>query len=120
LFLKNNSLNLIERNLVVAAVVELGRARALMDGHLLGVFEQTAIEKIDSNAGRAEAVAADLCEKPGFLARRTIMRRASCRVIRLSVSCLRPRPGPRSCRSLPPIVRNSGAFLSAAMPAAAT
>src|ERR1700730_11544103 len=42
---------------------------------------------------------------PAFLARRTIMRRASWRVMRSPVSCLRPRP---------PSVRNSGEAFSAA------
>src|ERR1700744_1989886 len=37
-----------------------------MGGHLLGVFEQAAIEQIDGDTGRAEAVAANLCEKPGL------------------------------------------------------
>ena len=71
------SLDLIERDLVVAAIIELGRARALVRRHLLRVFEQTAVEQIDGDAGRPEAVTADPGEKAGLGGRRTIMRRAS-------------------------------------------
>jgi hypothetical protein len=39
--LQNNPLNLIPRDLVVAAIVKLGRARALTRRHLLSVFEET-------------------------------------------------------------------------------
>jgi len=45
--------------------------------HLLRVFEQTAVEQIDGDAGRPEAVTADPGEKAGLGGRRTIMRRAS-------------------------------------------
>jgi hypothetical protein len=45
-------LDLIERDLIVAAVVELGRSRALMCGHLLCEFEQTAVEQINGDAGQ--------------------------------------------------------------------
>ena len=57
--LQNNPLDLIERDLVVAAVVKLGRPRALMRGHLLGVLEEAAVEQIDGDPGSAEAVAAN-------------------------------------------------------------
>ena len=57
--LQNNTLDLIERDLVVAAVVELGRARAFVRGHLLGVLEEAAVEQIDGDPGSAEAVAAN-------------------------------------------------------------
>jgi hypothetical protein len=36
-----NLLDLVERYLVVRAVVELGRARTFVSGHRLGVFERT-------------------------------------------------------------------------------
>jgi hypothetical protein len=64
--LQNNALDLIESDLVVAPIVKLCRACALMRCHLLGVLEETAIEQIDGDAGRAEAVAADAGEEPGF------------------------------------------------------
>lgn len=38
-FLENNPLDLIKGDLVVAAIVEFGRARAFVCRHLLGVFE---------------------------------------------------------------------------------
>ncbi len=94
--LENNPFDLVERNLIVAAIVKLGRARTLVRRHLLGVLEKTAVEQIDGDAGRPEAVATEPGEEPGF---------------RSPVSCLRPRP---------PSVRNSGAFFSAARPAAVT
>jgi len=45
------ALHLIERDLVVAAVVELRGSRALVRRHLLGVFEQAAVQQIDGDAG---------------------------------------------------------------------
>ena len=42
--LHDNPLNLIEGDLAVAAIVELGRSRALMRGHLLSVFEQPSVQ----------------------------------------------------------------------------
>jgi UDP-3-O-acyl-N-acetylglucosamine deacetylase len=58
--LQHNLLDLIEGDLVVAAVVELGGARAFVRGHLLGMLEQAAVLQIDRDAGRAERVAAEL------------------------------------------------------------
>jgi hypothetical protein len=63
--LQDNPLDLVERDLVVAAVVELGRACALVRGHLLGVLEEAAVEQIDGDAGCSEAVAAEPGEEPG-------------------------------------------------------
>jgi hypothetical protein len=65
--LKNDPLHLVECDLVVAAIVKFGCARALMRRHLLRVLEQAAVEQIDGDAGRAEAVAAKPSEKPGIL-----------------------------------------------------
>jgi len=64
--LQNNALDLIERDLVVAAVVEHGRAGAFMRRHLLGVLEQAAVEQIDGDAGGAEAVAPKPCDDAGL------------------------------------------------------
>jgi hypothetical protein len=44
-FLNSNLLDLVERDLVVRAVVELGRAGTLMRCHGLGVFKRAAIVK---------------------------------------------------------------------------
>jgi hypothetical protein len=67
--LQNNPFDLIECDLVVAA-----SARALMRGHLLGVLEQAAVEQIDGDAGRAEAVAAKPGEEPGLTSAATLYR----------------------------------------------
>jgi hypothetical protein len=64
--LQNNPFDLIKSDLVVAAIVELGRAGALMRRHLLGVFEQPAIEQIDGNAGCPEGVTAEPGDDPGL------------------------------------------------------
>ena len=42
--------DLIERDLVTPAVVELGRPRAFVRGHLLDMFEQPAVLEIDGDA----------------------------------------------------------------------
>ncbi len=42
--LKHDPLDLIERDLVVAPIIELGCAGALVRRHLLRIFEQPAIE----------------------------------------------------------------------------
>jgi hypothetical protein len=52
--LQYDPLDLIERDLVVAAIIQLGGARALMRGHLLSIFQQAAVEKVDGDPGRAE------------------------------------------------------------------
>ena len=66
---QNNSFDLIERDLIVASVIELCRARAFVRRHLLGVFQQPAVEQIDGDPGRPERVAAKLGDDPGLFAR---------------------------------------------------
>jgi hypothetical protein len=44
---------------LLGAVVELGRARALMRSHFLRVLERAAVRKIRGDPGRPEGVAAD-------------------------------------------------------------
>ena len=66
---ENDPLDLIERDLIVAPIVELGRARALVRRHLLRVFQQPAVEQIDGDAGRPKRVAAELRDDPGLQAR---------------------------------------------------
>ncbi len=55
-----NPFDFIETDLVVAPVVEAGGAGALVVRHLLRHFELAAVAQIFRDAGRAEAVAADL------------------------------------------------------------
>src|SRR3954453_15831999 len=57
--LEANSLDLVLGEPLFRAVVELGRARALVRGHLLRVPKRTAIRKIDGDAGGAECMTAD-------------------------------------------------------------
>jgi hypothetical protein len=52
-------LDLVERDRVAGAVVELGRTRAFVRGHRLGVFQRPAAFKISGDPGRAEHVAAE-------------------------------------------------------------
>ena len=56
----HDPLDLIERDDVGRAVIELGRAGALVRGHSLGVLECTAGLEVGGDAGGAESVAADL------------------------------------------------------------
>jgi hypothetical protein len=65
--LNRNPLDLVERNLVARAIIELRRARAGMIGHRLGVFERAAIGEIIREAGRAERVAAHFSVDAGLL-----------------------------------------------------
>ena len=52
-------LDLIERDLVAGAVVELGGPWAFVGGHGLGVFEGAARFEIGGDLGRPEGVTAD-------------------------------------------------------------
>jgi hypothetical protein len=72
-------LDLVERDLVAGAVVELGRARALVRGHRLGVFERAAALEVGGDAGCPEYVAAEPFLNPALAVRRRIMRYASTR-----------------------------------------
>ena len=58
--LNRNALDLIQRDRIVGAVIELGGARALMCGHRLRVLESAAGLEVGGDAGRAEDVAAEL------------------------------------------------------------
>jgi hypothetical protein len=57
--LNHNSFDLIERDFVAGAIVELGRARAFVRGHGLRVFQRAPGFQIGSDARGAESVAAD-------------------------------------------------------------
>ena len=54
-----NPLDLVERDLVAGAVVELGRARRLVRRDLLRVLQRAAVLEVGGDAGGAEGVAAD-------------------------------------------------------------
>lgn len=58
-FLNRDPLDLIERNLIAGAVIELGRARAFVRGHGLSMLKRTTVRKVSGDAGRAERVIAD-------------------------------------------------------------
>jgi hypothetical protein len=56
----HNPLDLIERDLVAAPVVEAGSPGRLMGGHLLGGLQPAAVLEVGRYPGGAEGVAADL------------------------------------------------------------
>jgi hypothetical protein len=57
--LKSNPLHLVLRQPFLGAIVKLGRARAFMRSHRLGVLKRAAVAEIGSDPGRAERVIAD-------------------------------------------------------------
>ena len=63
---EDNPLDLIERDLIVAMMVEPLRTRALVRRHLLCVFQEPAVKQIDGDAGRPERVAAERGDDPGL------------------------------------------------------
>ena len=101
-----DSLDLIERNLVLGAVVQLGGTRRLMRRNLLGVFERAAVLHVSRNPGRAKCVTAGGVGQGGCLRSPLIMAKTSSRAIGFWVSLFPFR-----------IARKSGPFLSGAMPA---
>jgi len=54
LFLDRDSLYLVERNLILSAVVQLGRPRRFVVGDLLRHFQLAAVLQIRRDAGRTE------------------------------------------------------------------
>ena len=54
-----NALDLLEADLIVAAVIEAGGAGALVVGHLLGDLELAAVLEVFGDAGGAKGVVAD-------------------------------------------------------------
>ena len=60
-------LDLIERDLIAGAIIELRRARAGMVGHRLGVFERAAVGEKIREPGRAKGMAAHVGVDAGFL-----------------------------------------------------
>jgi len=57
--LDRNPFDLIERNLVACAIVELGRTGAFVRGHGLGVFQRAAALKVGRNPRGAKCVTAN-------------------------------------------------------------
>src|SRR5260370_32321525 len=57
--------DLVKRDFVAGAVVELGRARGLVRGHDLGILGAAGLE-IGGDAGRPEHMAAELDLKTGI------------------------------------------------------
>ena len=58
-----DSLHLTQCNLVLCPVVELGRSRRLMAGHLLGVLEPSVVLQVNRDAGCPPGVTSDGGEK---------------------------------------------------------
>ena len=69
-------LDLVQRDFIAGAIIELGRARAFVCSHGLSVFERAAGFEVGGDAGRAEHVAAECkyLHYPAGPARRRIMR----------------------------------------------
>ena len=55
-----NPLDLIERDLIIAAVIEAGCSGGFMIRHLLRHFKHAAVAQVFRDTRRAEAMAADL------------------------------------------------------------
>lgn len=60
-----DAFDLVEGELVLPPVVELGRLRRLVVGHHLGLLQRPAVEQVVRDPGRPEAVTADRGENPG-------------------------------------------------------
>jgi hypothetical protein len=54
--LQPDSLHLAQRNLVLCPIIELGRSRRLVSGHLLGMLESSVVLQINRDAGRTPGV----------------------------------------------------------------
>ena len=57
--LDRDPLDLVERNLILSAVIKLGGPRRFVVGDLLGHFQLAAVLQIRRDAGRAEGMIAD-------------------------------------------------------------
>src|SRR5271165_4830200 len=58
-----DSLHLTQCNLVLCPVIELGRSRRLMAGHLLGMFESSVVLQVNRDAGCPPGVTSNGGEK---------------------------------------------------------
>ena len=70
-----NPLDFIECDLVAGPVVELGRARAFVRRHGLGVFKGAAVLKVGRYPRGPESVAADFLRDAGRLGRQHLAKR---------------------------------------------
>ena len=59
-WLDGDAFYLIQGNLILAAIIQFGRARRLVIGNLLRDFERAAVFEVRGDAGGAERVVADL------------------------------------------------------------
>jgi len=64
-----NALYLVERNLILPAIVKLSRARTFVVGDVLRDFELAAVLQICGDAGRAESVVSGRSGRPAKAAR---------------------------------------------------
>ena len=64
--LQHYPFDLIERDLVVAAVEARGRTRAFVRSHLLCVFQKSAVQQIHCDPGRPEGMAAKFRDDPSL------------------------------------------------------
>lgn len=62
----HDPLDLVEGDLVRAAIIELGRPSGGMGGHVSRGFQLTAIDQIGGDPGRAEGVVANFGRDPGL------------------------------------------------------
>jgi hypothetical protein len=58
-----DALYLAQCNFVLCPVVELGRSRRLMPGHLLGVLQSSVVLQVNRDTGSPPGVTPDGCEK---------------------------------------------------------
>jgi hypothetical protein len=58
-----DALHLAQCNFVLCPVVELGRSRRLMPGHLLGVLQSSVVLQVNGDTGSPPGVTPDGCEK---------------------------------------------------------
>ena len=72
--LDRNPLDLIERNLILPPVVELGRPRALVVGDMLRGFKRAVVLQVRGDAGCPEGMVPILVLMPVSRVRRWIMR----------------------------------------------
>jgi len=57
--LQSNPLDLVLREAIFGAIIELGRPRAFMRSHRLRVLKRTTVAEIGRDPGRTESVVAD-------------------------------------------------------------